>query len=114
MTHRKLLPVAAAALLSLGAATAIARAEGHHGEAGDAAILRGAKVTLAQAVTLAEQAAGGQAIDAGLDQEHGSPAIAVAVARPDGVHTVLVNITTGKIAATQAGGEQDDGADDSN
>ena len=108
MTYRKLLPVAAAALLTLGAAAGVARAESGHGEAGDVAAMATSKVTLVQAITLAEHVAGGTAIDAGLDSEHGQPAIAVAVAAKDGVHTVLVDIATGKLATTQRGGEQDD------
>lgn len=113
MTYRKLLPVAAAALLTLGAAAGVARAESGHAEAGDVAAMAASKVTLVQAIALAEHAAGGTAIDAGLDSEHGQPAIAVAVAAKGGVHTVLVDMATGKLAATQPGGEHRDGDDDS-
>jgi uncharacterized membrane protein YkoI len=112
MTYRKLLPVAAAALLTLGAAAGVARAESGHAEAGDTAAMAASKVTLVQAITLAEHSVSGTAIDAGLDSEHGKPAIAVAVAASDGVHTVLVDMATGKLAATQPGGEHHDGDDD--
>jgi uncharacterized membrane protein YkoI len=114
MTYRKLLPITAAALLTLGAVAGVARAEAGHGEAADVAAMAGSKVTLVQAITTAEHSAGGPAIDAGLDSEHGTPAIAVAVAAKDGVHTVLVDMATGKVVTTQPVGEQDDGADDSN
>jgi uncharacterized membrane protein YkoI len=113
MTYRKLLPVAAAALLTLGAAAGVARAESSHAEAGDVAAMAASKVTLVQAIALVEQSAGGTAIDAGLDSEHGKPAIAVAVAGKNGVHTVLVDLATGKLAATQPGGEHHDDGDDS-
>jgi uncharacterized membrane protein YkoI len=67
---------------------------------------------VAQAITLAEQSAGGTAIDAGLESEHGKPAIAVAVAGKNRVHTVLIDMATGKLAATQSGGEHRDDDND--
>lgn len=114
MTYRKLLPLTAAALLAVGAAAGAARAQTGHDEAGDVAAMRQANLSLTQAIAVAEQSAGGSAIDAGPDFGHGHNAIAVAVATKNGVHTVLVSMTTGKVIATQPGGEQDDGPDESN
>lgn len=113
MIYRKLLPITAAAVLALGAG-GVAWAETGHDEAGDAAVMSASKTSLVQAIALAEHSAGGTAIDAGLDNEHGKPVIAVAVVAKDGVRTVLVDIATGKRITTQLGGEQDDGADESN
>jgi len=75
----------------------------------DAAALAGMKVTLTQAITMAEQQGGGRAIGADVSQENGAIRIAVEVAGPQGVKTVLVDAQTGQVNATRDGDQ--DGED---
>ena len=111
MNTKRILPVAFAALLATGAAGGVALAEenGHH--ATDAAMLASAKVTLQQAITTAEQQAGGRAVSADLKQEKGVAQIEIEVAGPQGAKTVLVNAQTGQVAATHAADHADEDND---
>jgi uncharacterized membrane protein YkoI len=93
-----------AGLLVAGGITA---AEAGHDENREANALQNAKVTLSQAISIAEQQTGGRAYDAGVDIDHGATRIAVETNGPKGVQTVLVDPASGKILGTHAGGEKD-------
>ena len=75
----------------------------------DAATMAAAKVSLAQAITTAEQHAGGKAFDAGVDNQNGKARISVEVAGGQGVRTVLIDPATGAVVGTHAGGEDQEG-----
>ncbi len=83
---------------TLGAAHAAAQDE-------EATALRGAKVSLIQAITTAEQQTGGQAFDAGVDTKGGQTRIAVETNGPKGVQTVTIDAQSGQVVGTHAGGE---------
>jgi uncharacterized membrane protein YkoI len=110
MKSRKLVPGALAATLALAAAGAYAGSRSH--DANDVAVMANAKVTLAQAVTIAEQQAGGRALGADIRHEHGQPGIVVEVAAKDGTHKVLVDPASGKVTANTLGGGDEDGGED--
>lgn len=57
-----------------------------------------APVTLGQAITAAEQAAGGRALEAGYTIRDGQPVCTVEVITKDGVRQVSVNATNAKVA----------------
>jgi uncharacterized membrane protein YkoI len=98
-------------LLAVGAGgIAQAKDRDREQDARDAAALAGMKVTLQQAITTAEQQAGGRAVGADVSQERGVPRIAVEVAGPQGVKTVLVDAQSGHVTATHDGGQ--DGEDE--
>jgi uncharacterized membrane protein YkoI len=73
----------------------------------EATALQGAKVTLLQAISTAEQHTGGKAFDAGVDAKDGKPQIVVETNGPKGVQTVIVDAQSGQIIGTHAGGEDD-------
>ncbi len=97
---------AVAGLLATGALAGTAFAAGN-GEAQEATALQGAKITLPQAITTAEQQTGGKAFDAGVDAAHGATRIAVETNGPKGVQTVIVDAQSGQVVGTHAGGEKD-------
>ena len=109
-------PWALAALLATGIAGA-AYAEGSNANsdardatAQDFTMLAGMKVTLPQAIAVAERQAGGRAVSADASQENGSARIEVEVAGPHGTKTVLVDGQTGQATTAQAE-SQDNGQD---
>lgn len=91
--------VIVATLLALGAGTAA-----YAKERGDDAVsdLAQAKITLVQAITAAEQHAGGRATKAELERHQGKTAFEVEVVKGSVVSNVLVDATDGKVLATTA------------
>lgn len=78
----------------------------------EAQALAGARISLAQAVQLAEARTGMKASEAGIDDESGRPYFEVSVGHGQQERTVLVDTQTGeiaKIAADAEEGEDDDG-----
>lgn len=112
MNTERIVPLALAALLAAGAVGGVARAEDRdrNEDRRDAAALAGMKVTLQQAIATAEQQAGGRAVGADVSREQGATRIAVEIAGPQGVKTVLVDAQTGQVTAAHNGGR--DGEDD--
>lgn len=112
MNTERIVPLALAALLAAGAVGGVARAEDRdrNEDRRDAAALAGIKVTLQQAIATAEQQAGGRAVGADVSREQGATRIAVEIAGPQGVKTVLVDAQTGQVTAAHDGGR--DGEDD--
>jgi uncharacterized membrane protein YkoI len=69
--------------------------------------LEGTKLTLSQAISIAEHQTGGKAFDAGVDVDHGKPRIVVETNGTSGVETVIVDAESGQIVGGHAGGEPD-------
>ena len=111
MYKKRVLPVALAALVATGAVGGLAFAQERREADKDAAALANAKVTLQQAITTAEQQAGGRAVSADIEQERGATRIEVEVAGLQGVRTVMVDAQTGQVTATRDG-DQDENDDD--
>jgi hypothetical protein len=116
-THRskaraRVLPWLLAGALAVGLA-GTARAASHE-DRSDAAVMAAAKVSLGQAIGIAEHSAGGRAIGAEVDNGNGAARIAVEVASNQGVRTVLIDPQTGNVLATRvtgSGHHDPDGAD---
>lgn len=81
-------------------------------DARELATLRGARVSLAQAVTAAEARTGLKAMEAGIDDEGRGALYEVSVADGTGEKTVLVDTQSGKVtsvvADAEGAGEQED------
>ncbi len=110
MTIKRTLPVALAALLAIGAVAGTAWAKsGDEGkqDSRDIAALATMKLTLPQAIAAAEQSAGGRALSADLSHEGGTDHIAVEIAGPQGVKTVLVDGQTGQVTASKDADAED-------
>ena len=69
--------------------------------------LQGLKLTLSQAISIAEHQTGGKAFDAGVDVDHGKPRIVVETNGTKGVQTVIIDTESGQIVGSHAGGEPD-------
>jgi uncharacterized membrane protein YkoI len=76
-------------------------------EAREETALQGSKLTLSQAISIAEHQTGGKAFDAGVDVDHGKPRIVVETNGANGVQTVIVDAESGQIVGAHAGGEAD-------
>jgi uncharacterized membrane protein YkoI len=76
-------------------------------EAREETALQEAKLTLSQAISIAEHQTGGKAFDAGVDVDHGKPRIVVETNGTNGVQTVTVDAESGQIVGVHAGGEPD-------
>ncbi len=96
----RLLPWLLVGALAIGLAGA-ARADSSE-DRSDAAVLAAAKVSLGQAIAIAERRAGGRAIGAEVDNGNGAARIAVEVASAQGVRTVLIDPQTGHVVAIRA------------
>jgi len=101
-----MLPLTLSALLMTATIGGSALALDRDGDR-EAAALQGAKVSLTQAVAVAEQQTGGQAFDAGVDTRDGQTRIVVETNGPGGIHTVSVDPQSGGFVGTHAGGEED-------
>ena len=95
-----------AGLLATGAMTGTTLAAGSD-EDREATALRGAKVSLTQAIATAEQQTGGQAFDAGVDTKGGRTRIVVETNGPKGTQTVSIDAQSGQVVGSHAGSEQD-------
>jgi uncharacterized membrane protein YkoI len=97
------LVLAVALLVGLrGATFAAARTEAREETA-----LQGAKLTLSQAISVAERRTGGKAFDAGVNVDSGKPYIVVETNGPKGVQTVIIDAQSGQIVGGHAGGKPD-------
>jgi uncharacterized membrane protein YkoI len=106
---------AAVAVGALGAGgAAMARERSERGERENAATEQRAvaalRVGLAQAIAAAEQATGGRAIDAGINDENGAVSIKVETVKGSERQEVTVNATTGQVM--QVAAHQGDDADE--
>lgn len=108
MTNRQIATLAAAGLLALGTAAGVAHAAVSDQDSRDGAAIAAMKVTLPQAIATAEQQEGGRAVGVDIAHGTGTPQIAVEVAGPKGVRTVLVDAMTGRVTATHDAGQDDE------
>jgi uncharacterized membrane protein YkoI len=96
--------IALAGVLILGVAGPTFSA---NGEAREETALLGTKLSLSQAISIAEHQTGGKAFDAGVDVDHGKPRIVVETNGTNGVQTVVVDAESGQIVGGHAGGQPD-------
>ncbi|MCL5965630.1 MAG: PepSY domain-containing protein [Deltaproteobacteria bacterium] len=100
-SHRLALFGALATVILLAGSLASA-GRGNNGERDEATALAGAKVSLLQATTAAEQHVQGKAIRAELEDENGALVYGVEVARGDKTMDVKVDSLSGKVLSVQA------------
>ncbi len=105
MTITRTLPIAIAALVAVAAAGGVAAAQDQNK---DVATLAGMKVTLQQAIGVAESQTGGRAVSADAARQGAATTVEVEVAGPQGVKTVTVDAQTGRVTATQDGSTDND------
>jgi uncharacterized membrane protein YkoI len=103
--------VAVIALGGTGAAFAGAGAKEVNEQEEIAAVLN-AKTSLTQAIAAAEQQTGGKAIDTGLENQDGTMAFEVKVAKGSTVQKVLIDLDSGKVIKVMAAdADHDEGGD---
>src|SRR5260370_37772124 len=105
MKTKRSVAVALAGALFLGLAAPPFAANG--GEAREEKALQATKLSLSQAISIAEHQTGGKAFDAGADVDHGTPRIVVETNGTNVVQTVIVDAESGQIVGGHAGGEPD-------
>jgi hypothetical protein len=96
MSYKHLVPATLAAILLLGSTVGAVYA-GSNINAQEMTALKNAKISLAQAITGAEQKSGGKAINAGLNNENGAMTYGVEVVKNNAIQTVLVDMDSGQI-----------------
>lgn len=118
MTRKKLvIGLSAAALVSAAAIGGGAVAAANSGapeqdERGEIAVVNGARVSLAQAVAIAERQGSGKAMEASFDDESGRN-WEVEIAAGDHVATFVVDMATGAVtAAAEEADEAGEGPED--
>ena len=97
--------IALAGVLLIGVAGPTVAA--NNDEAREETALQGSKLTLSQAISIAEHQTGGKAFDAGVDVDHGKPRIVVETNGTKGVQTVIIDTESGQIVGSHAGGGPD-------
>lgn len=119
MNKSRYIPLAvAAAIAAAGIGTAFAQTpatktgQAEQSDAMEVAALEAAKVSLTDAIAIAEKEVGGKAIDAGFEDENGTYAYEVEILGAKGEQTVLVDADSGKVtnvAQNDDDGDQDEG-----
>lgn len=74
-------------------------------ESEHAAGIDSAKISLAQAVNLAEQQVGGKAYEAVFENKHGKMHFEIAVAKDKTPHEIIIDAATGQVVKTASGKE---------
>lgn len=87
-------PLALAALLGTAA---LVPALAHAGDQGDIKMLSEAKITLIQAIEIAEKDQGGKALDASIDDDSFTPTFEVSVTKDGKVYDVRVDGVKGTV-----------------
>ena len=102
-------------VLAVAAATTAFAAESRRGgEAHEAVAYEQVKMTLADAIALAERQTGGKAVEATLEQEHGTVSFEVEIMKDRAFQKVTIDARTGQVVSAKADhdqeedGEQDD------
>lgn len=115
MNKSRYIPLALiAALTAGGVGTTLAQSSSTTGapaeqsDAMELAALAGAKVSLTEAIAIAEKEGGGKAVDAGFEDENGSYAYEVEVLGPNGEQTLLVDGQSGKVTKVAQNADDDD------
>lgn len=77
-----------------------------HGHDRNTAMLQ-SKVSLAEAITIAEKETGGRAVRAGADEEDGAVLIKVSIVQNNRMQRVFIDTQTGKIVKTRIDEDSD-------
>ena len=116
MFRNQLIPIAMATVMALGSSVAIAYAGSNDNsqDSQEMTVLRNAKISLAQAITGAEQQSGGKAINAGLNNENGAMTYGVEVIKGNTIQTVLIDINTGQVVKVLSADTEPEGNNEQN
>lgn len=91
--------VGAIAASALGFAGAV-QAKDSERPTDEAAVMANAKVSMAQAITTAEQQVGGKAVDSGIEDQNGTVFLEVTVLTGTQKHRVLIDPQSGQVVKT--------------
>lgn len=104
MNKTKIMTALVAGTIAASALGGFAYARDH--ETNRAGVLANAKISLSQAITAAEAASGGKAVDAGIEDENGTGLFEVTVQENSAQKTYLVDTQTGKVVKTKAADDE--------
>jgi uncharacterized membrane protein YkoI len=112
MNPRKIVVTALSVLIAGGAATAFARESRNSKKTDEVAAYAQVKRTLAEAIATAEGQTGGRAVEAKLEQEHGTLAFEVEILKDGAFQKVVLDAKTGQVlksALADRGDDEEDG-----
>jgi uncharacterized membrane protein YkoI len=105
--------VAAGTLGLTGALAGAAYAKnGRESATDDAAIVANAKVTMTQAIAVAESQVGGKAVGSGIEDQNGTVAFEVEVLKDGQRHKVLIDPQSGQVVKSAVADNEHDGNGD--
>lgn len=101
MLRSRILPIAVAAVVSLGAAGAAYAGNGEKENTGELAVVLAAKTSIAQAIAKAEQQTGGHAMKIGLEKEKGAYVYEIKTISNGKVTQAFVDPASGQVIRTE-------------
>lgn len=104
MVRSKLIPATAVAIIALSGVAAALAASGKTEDDKEISAMLGAKTTLPQAISAAEQETGGRAMKVNIEHEKGAYLYEIKAVSKDRATEVFVDPTTGKIARQEKQG----------
>ena len=112
MLCKQIIPSVLATVVVIG--SVVGAYAGSDNNAQEMAALRNAKISLAQAITGAEQKSGGKAINAGLNNENGAMTYGIEVIKDNSIETVLVDLNTGEVVKVLPADTEPEGNNEQN
>lgn len=115
MTRNKVLAAIMAGVIAAGSAGAVNLAyakENRDVPTNEASIMANAKVTMVQAIAVAEQQVGGKAVGTGIEDQDGNVFFEVEILKDNAKHKVLIDTQTGKVMKVVAHKSDDDEHDE--
>lgn len=102
MTRMKILTLATAGAFAASAIgfARVVQAKDSERPTDEAAVMANAKVSMAQAITTAEQQVGGKAVDSGIEDQNGTVFLEVTVLTGTQKHKVLIDPQSGQVVKT--------------
>lgn len=113
MLLSRIIPAGFVSVLALGGGTAALAEDNGQETNHELSAVTNAKTSLSQAIAAAEQETGGKAVGAGLENQDGSMAYEIEIAKGS-LQEVLVDLDSGKVIKVMAASAGDDEADEQN
>jgi len=110
--HNKFMMPLLATVIMVSTAVNVAQAsDSKEKDAKELQLFSQAKISLSEAIKVAEQKVGGKAMEAEIDDEASSVQFEIEVVKEGKVHNVLVNGNTGKVLKVSLSDESNEGAE---
>jgi uncharacterized membrane protein YkoI len=111
MNRKNVIPATFAAMLLAGTVAGCTHASAGE-DPNDATLLQQSKISLAEAISAAEQNTGAKATEARIDDVKGAPTFKIMVVKDQAAQKVLVDAQTGQVLKVEAAKEGSEGEGD--